>query len=154
MIKYIQKMRDREIQDPIARRNMLVRLNGSRDDALMEAIAGAPPPGPLLQEPQPEILTAQAAGMAFNRTAYGRRFCTTEVGRFGLVPPRSRKGDPICVFAGAETPFVLRRVGEREVGAAAGKKVVYELIGECYLHGVMDGEAVREDVHWEEVIVI
>ena len=41
----------------------------------------------------------------------------------------------MCVLLGLGVPFVLREVG------GGGW---YGLVGECYCHGIMDGEAVRE----------
>jgi Heterokaryon incompatibility protein (HET) len=60
-----------------------------------------------------------------------RRFCSTEAGRMGMVPSRAEDGDQICIFLGAEVPYVLRPTG-------CG---TYTLIGDCYLNGIMDGEA-------------
>jgi hypothetical protein len=66
--------------------------------------------------------------------ANGRRFCVTEKGYIGLVPPHTELGDKVCVIFGASTPFVLRDAGE-------GK---HALVGECYMHAMMDGEVVPE----------
>jgi hypothetical protein len=47
------------------------------------------------------------------------------------------------VMAAGRVPFVMRRVEERRE---------YEMIAECYLHGIMDGEAVEvEGFAWEYV---
>jgi hypothetical protein len=40
-------------------------------------------------------------------------------------------GDLVVVLFGGRVPFVLRQQGKR-----------YTLIGECYIHDVMDGEAI------------
>lgn len=42
--------------------------------------------------------------------------------------------DLVCVFIGASTPFVVR---EMEDG-------YFRLVGECYIHGLMDGEAMDD----------
>jgi hypothetical protein len=39
-------------------------------------------------------------------------------------------GDKICVLFGGEVLFILRPAGE-----------TYRLVGECYVHGLMSGEA-------------
>jgi len=62
----------------------------------------------------------------------GRRFAVTRRGFMGLVPPGTEAGDVICVFAGANTPFVVRQL----------EKGWWELVGECYFLGIMDGEMV------------
>jgi hypothetical protein len=68
----------------------------------------------------------------------GRRVCITKKGYLGLVPDYSEKGDIIAVVVGAQTPFVLRPADQ----AAEGNK--YRLVGECYIHGIMDGEALAD----------
>ncbi len=59
----------------------------------------------------------------------GRVFFTTEEGHIGLAPHRIDPGDQVCIVLGCQSPLVLRK---NEVGD-------HEVIGECYLHGVMDG---------------
>ncbi|KAH6989738.1 heterokaryon incompatibility protein-domain-containing protein [Ilyonectria sp. MPI-CAGE-AT-0026] len=61
------------------------------------------------------------------------KFCVTKNGRFGLLPPTSQPGDSICVLLGGEVPFVIRPTGSG----------TYNLVGECYIDGAMDGEALE-----------
>ena len=61
-----------------------------------------------------------------------RSFCSTTAGRIGLVPRAAKAGDVICVLYGGRVPYVLRP-GRKDDG--------YGLLGECYIHGLMDGEA-------------
>lgn len=68
---------------------------------------------------------------AWFRAAFQRNFCSTKQRRIGLAPRGALKGDLVAVFMGADMPFVLRATG---MGG-------YELIGECYIHGIMNGEA-------------
>lgn len=44
------------------------------------------------------------------------------------------EGDCITVLTGGRTPFLLRPVGGQ-----------YRLVGHCYVHGIMDGEAFPVD---------
>ncbi|KAK0616756.1 heterokaryon incompatibility protein-domain-containing protein [Immersiella caudata] len=67
------------------------------------------------------------------KTTRGRRFCLTSQGFIGLVPPATKLGDVLCLVPGAQTPFLLRPIGND-----AGQ---FSLVGECYIHGMMDGEA-------------
>jgi hypothetical protein len=53
----------------------------------------------------------------------------------GLTPAHSRPGDIVCIIFGVTVPFVLRDVGKGE----------YQLIGEAYMFGIMDGEFVDGD---------
>ena len=66
-------------------------------------------------------------------------FFVTEHGQMGLGPRLMRQRDLVCVLLGSGVPFVLREVS----GGGSGDGW-YELVGECYCHGIMDGEAVRE----------
>ena len=72
-----------------------------------------------------------------------RRFCVTEDGRFGMVRREAEDGDLFCVILGAEVPYVVRPTGRGS----------YELIGDCYLHDVMNGEALL-DSRYETVDIV
>lgn len=61
-----------------------------------------------------------------------RKFFFSSKGFFGLGPAITQVDDLVCVLFGADTPFVLRRVGSR-----------YKVVGECYVHGLMQGQARR-----------
>jgi len=63
----------------------------------------------------------------------GRRLCVTTKGYVGAVTPLAEVGDEIVVFAGMQTPSVLRRVDNKQ----------YQFVGECYVHGLMNGEALH-----------
>lgn len=52
-------------------------------------------------------------------------------GFLGLAPPNALCGDIVTVLLGAPVPIILR---PKEGG-------LYELVGECYVHGAMGGEA-------------
>jgi hypothetical protein len=62
---------------------------------------------------------------------------TSEHGQVGVFPLNAEVGDEICIIAGLCAPLVLR--AQLENGVTTSRKIV----GECYLHGVMDGEALR-----------
>jgi hypothetical protein len=70
---------------------------------------------------------------AFSRMCYSRRVFVTEEGDLGIAHQSARVGDEVVVVPGAAVPFVMREV---EGGA-------YALIGEAFLHGAMDGEALE-----------
>ena len=57
-----------------------------------------------------------------------RRFAVTDFGWMGLVPMEAEAGDQVVAFAGADVLFVLRAMGGW-----------YVIVGECYVHGLMDG---------------
>ena len=60
--------------------------------------------------------------------------CTTQNGFLGCAPITVQKGDIICVFLGSHVPFILR---------AHENSGSYRLISECYIHGIMQGEAMH-----------
>lgn len=72
---------------------------------------------------------------SLNETTTGRRVVTMHDHYVGLAPAGSQIGDGICVILGCNVPFVIRSTEE-----GGGD---YILIGECYIHGLMHGEALR-----------
>jgi hypothetical protein len=76
-------------------------------------------------------VTSRELGYAMRKYTYGKSFCITQLGHFGSVPCCSMPGDTICIFKGGRAPFVVRPVG----------KGYYHLVGECYIHGIMNGQA-------------
>jgi hypothetical protein len=64
---------------------------------------------------------------------YGRRLIWTDTGKLGLVPRNTEASDMICVLFGCSVPVILRPKDGR-----------YIVIGECYIDGMMNGEAVLE----------
>ncbi|OAA50928.1 HET domain protein [Beauveria brongniartii RCEF 3172] len=63
----------------------------------------------------------------------GRIFARTSTGYYVLGPGVMEAGDVVCVLLGCKVPFCLRPVGSR-----------YLLVGECYVHGLMKGEAMAQ----------
>jgi hypothetical protein len=76
-----------------------------------------------------------------NDVSWNRRlFRTTKLKRLGLAPSHAAVGDILSVLYGCSVPVVLRKLldnNRQETGQ-------YQLIGECYLDGMMEGEAVSE----------
>ena len=68
-----------------------------------------------------------------NGTAWGHSFFTTTKAYMGLGSQAMKAGDVVVILAGGEVPFILRRAGE-----------FFQLVGECYVHGIMNGEAVHK----------
>ncbi|RMZ33817.1 hypothetical protein D0859_02068 [Hortaea werneckii] len=76
----------------------------------------------------------------------------------GLAPEGTRKGDLICILYGCSVPVVLREmIGDKPAAkrqkcehpgcpshhdpSRPSRPVHYQFIGECYVHGIMDGKA-------------
>jgi hypothetical protein len=69
-----------------------------------------------------------------------RRFAVTNTGFMSLVPSCTEIGDEIYILSGVTVPFILRACGE----GLTAKAQKFQLIGDSYVHGVMDGELVIE----------
>jgi hypothetical protein len=70
---------------------------------------------------------------ALEDAATGCRLIISDKWYVGLAPESAEEGDLICILLGGQTPFVLRQAGDH-----------YTLIGPCYVHGIMDGEAMEQ----------
>ncbi|KAE8445911.1 hypothetical protein EG329_012690 [Mollisiaceae sp. DMI_Dod_QoI] len=83
---------------------------------------------------QEEMLDFVAFDNTVLRHYTGKNLCVTTGGYLGIVPNGTLDGDKICILFGSAVPFVLREYDG----------VFFELVGECYIHGIMDGEGMRE----------
>lgn len=73
---------------------------------------------------------------AFDKGRSVREVFTTHSGYLGLAPPGAISGDIVCLLFGGKTPFLLRNPAPIE-----GHGTCYKLVGDCYMHGLMNGEA-------------
>ncbi|KAI1211256.1 heterokaryon incompatibility protein-domain-containing protein [Annulohypoxylon truncatum] len=71
---------------------------------------------------------------AFTRACLHRRFFVTAGSLMGIGPETMERSDIIVILFGGKVPYVVRELGE-------GK---YSFIGECYVPGLMTGEAVEQ----------
>ncbi|KAI9773498.1 MAG: hypothetical protein M1839_002080 [Geoglossum umbratile] len=72
---------------------------------------------------------------SFRIACGGRRLFRTDRNYLGIAAQSLQKGDVVWVLAGAAVPVVLRRLPSGN----------WKLVGEAYVHGIMNGEAVRGD---------
>ncbi|KAH8197230.1 hypothetical protein TruAng_008588 [Truncatella angustata] len=126
-------------------RTMLCGMTGMRDQPSADTIDAFPPlmeyytdraegkTADYVKYPADKLKYVVSLENAVLGMAGGRKFCVTRDGRFGQLPYDAQIGDRLCVLVGAEVPFVVRPDGHG----------MYELIGECYVDGVMDGEALK-----------
>lgn len=85
---------------------------------------------------------------AFSDAMQARVIFSTEKGLVGIGPPYIQPGDSVCIIIGAQTPFLVRKVK-----SATEQAPMYEVVGDCYVHGLMNGEGLgmgRE----EDIILI
>ena len=81
-----------------------------------------------LQNNVPHSFAKQA--MWILKSCAERGFFLTEYEQMGLAPSEAETGDIVCIILEASVPFVLRPEGN-----------AFKLIGECYVQGVVKGEA-------------
>jgi hypothetical protein len=86
--------------------------------------------------------------IAFSHAAPTRRFFTTRSGYMGLGPRNTQADDRVCIFDGGPVPMVLRPIATPTSSSShifprrQQQQEHLLLIGECYVHGLMNGEAV------------
>ena len=94
--------------------------------------------------PQEGPLKKEQTEYAYSLLAFSavRAFWRTEKRYLGWAPQYTHSGDKICLFEGADAPWVIRPKSDR----------TFQLIGEAYIHGIMDGEAIEwEDSQWQDI---
>ena len=64
---------------------------------------------------------------------WGRRLAVLDQGYLVMGPRACELGDLVCILDGCSVPVILRQIDDRNS---------CRLIGECYVHGMMDGEAI------------
>ena len=88
------------------------------------------------------------------RNCSGRRLALTRYGRFALVPQFAKPGDICCVFLGMTTPFIIRQA----VMKNHDRGEYHHLVGEAYIHDVMQGKLVDEldrgDIEQKEITLM
>ncbi|KAF9893477.1 hypothetical protein FE257_010789 [Aspergillus nanangensis] len=85
--------------------------------------------------PLPELGSSKVNINSLMGMVLGRRVMRTQNGYIGLAPPGAQKGDQVVLLEGGRVPYLLRKVDDES----------YKLVGECYVHGIMYGEAFDEE---------
>jgi hypothetical protein len=71
--------------------------------------------------------------LALVRATCYRRLILSKRKYLGLAPELTEPDDKICILSGGSVPFILRQEEGRWIS-----------VGECYIHGIMAGEAVDD----------
>ncbi|KAH8197453.1 hypothetical protein TruAng_008384 [Truncatella angustata] len=90
---------------------------------------------------------------------FARKLARLASGRLALVPEHTRPGDQVFVLYGGSVPYVVRPLpgrgktkgyyvdehGERGPAGATYQVItpMHQFVGEAYVHGIMDGEALE-----------
>jgi hypothetical protein len=97
---------------------------------------------------------------SFRRATTGRCMFVTSKGYLGLGPQSMNQRDSVAILLGGSTPFILNRrsyMGEESIMPAMQmEKFPWELHGDCYVHGCMDGELVpfEDTENWPELVLV
>lgn len=76
------------------------------------------------------------------QVVFNRKLVRLQNGALGLVPESAESGDLLVVLYGCSVPVCLR---ESDVVNPDGKRVVtFVIVGEAYIHGIMNGEGIPE----------
>ena len=73
-----------------------------------------------------------------------RRLFATDRGYIGLGPREMQEGDHVYILSGGDVPYILRPI-------PGPRPRTFELVGDCYLHGIMYGEAAGTDEDYHDV---
>lgn len=92
----------------------------------------------LMETDMPENVKAflmVVQGIIWNRRTFQLKVDdATERTFVGLIPRNAKVDDMVCILYGCSVPVVLRKQEDKNC---------WQLIGEAYVHGVMDGEVIR-----------
>jgi hypothetical protein len=95
----------------------------------------------------------------FTKVVIGHRIALTDQGYLGWVPQNSKPGDCVASFEGGYLPFVLRATSVNHASSGNVRQSSnsspnrWQLIGDCYMHGLMYDvpfkmkEIPSEDIH-------
>ncbi|KAJ4349358.1 uncharacterized protein N0V89_007972 [Didymosphaeria variabile] len=82
-------------------------------------------------------------GGAHTRWCYNRRFFISSAERYGWAVDGTKAGDIVAVLYGCPYPFLLRESSDGS----------YKILGDCYIHGLMDGEALEGAFEEKEFMI-
>jgi hypothetical protein len=81
---------------------------------------------------------------AYWKWCHNRRFFRSDAGRYGWTVDGTEPGDLVVMFYGTAYPFVVR---EDVVDG-------FRILGDCYIHGLMDGEGLADEFEEKEFCII
>ena len=100
----------------------------------------------VLRGPIEEIESDASLLRYLSLAVFGRLLSVSKEGHIGLVPPAAVEGDIVCVILSCESPLLLRPLPNGN----------YTVVGECYIHGLMNGEAILGPLPngWKSVAIL
>lgn len=76
-------------------------------------------------------------------------FFITHQGYIGVGPKDTQIGDLVYVLFRGHVPFLLREIPESQ-----DRRGTHTYVGHTYVHGIMDGEVLEQDIPDEQVILV
>ncbi|KAF2811279.1 uncharacterized protein BDZ99DRAFT_519929 [Mytilinidion resinicola] len=93
---------------------------------------------------------------AYLAAAVGHRFFVTQNGYFGLAPATTSTRDYVTILAGGPVPYILRPVSDEVsieyIHGTATSALGYRILGDAYVHGIMDGELSNRK--FEDIVLV
>lgn len=80
-----------------------------------------------------------------NFVGSGRRFIRSSNDMLGFAPTLTRPLDVIAILHGSDVPIILRQNPELKL---------FKVVGQCYLEGIMNGEAMTWGEHEADEIIL
>lgn len=95
-----------------------------------------------------KMLAGERVIAEINMVGLGRSFFSTAKGNIGMGPKTIQPGDLICIYHQTITPFIVR--------TAPDDSTQYNLLGEAYVDGMMNGEAfaLEESKHNQVITLV
>jgi hypothetical protein len=90
-------------------------------------------------------IDGQGFGWGITFSMKGRSFFVTESRKMGLCSPNTLPGDEVWVLNGFLWPFVFR--------SQLSSEMIFSMVGDCFLQGIMDGEASGQGESRQIVII-
>jgi hypothetical protein len=116
--------------------------------AFVDYVAATNTLPPMVAGLGPSSSDRQRKAAQYRRGMFGaclnRRIFITSTGAVGLGPPTTKIGHTIAVLYGhvGGLPYILRPVATHEAEDDPSIRV-YQVVGHCYVHGILNGEAVQ-----------
>jgi hypothetical protein len=75
-----------------------------------------------------------------------RRLFITKLGYIGNGPAKMERSDDVFILCGGKMPLLLRPDSSEtfQQGLSSEPRPLHTLVGDCYIHGIMDGEAASD----------
>lgn len=121
--------------------------------------------GQWTQAAEPQVVNENKNSFhyALESATSSRSFFVTSKGYMGTGPSSIQRGDYVCILLGSSVPFILRKSSEPRVCVSERLRVLvkdpegkypaptcsqthsrcFSLIGDAYVHGIMDGRVVQ-----------